>query len=209
MKKSHYLLLGIITPLLLSLFIPAYANGLDTLTTFLKDVQTGQADFTQTTGQLAEKKVYQGTFAFARPNRFRFDYQEPFQQTIVADGENVWLYDQGLNQVTVQPQTQALHNTPIAVVTGITTVQDLEQSFVVQEDGEQDGLDWVLLLPKSELQNTQFQRIRIGLTDNTLRILETTDWFNRRSVIRFSDFVISNIPVDFSFIPPPGVDMVR
>ena len=47
------------------------------------------------------RKTSSGTFEFQRPNRFRFDYSKPFEQTIVADGETLWLYDKDLNQVTL------------------------------------------------------------------------------------------------------------
>jgi hypothetical protein len=33
---------------------------------------------------------------------------KPFEQTIVADGKTLWLYDQDLNQVTSRSQAQAL-----------------------------------------------------------------------------------------------------
>jgi outer membrane lipoprotein carrier protein len=40
----------------------------------------------------------------SRPNRFRFHYRKPFEQTIVADGQTLWLHDVDLNQVTARKQ---------------------------------------------------------------------------------------------------------
>ena len=49
-----------------------------------------------------------GTVAFRRPYRFRWDYEAPEPQIIVADGENLWWYDADLEQVTVRPVDAAL-----------------------------------------------------------------------------------------------------
>ena len=59
------------------------------------------------------RKTSTGTFEFQRPNRFRFDYRKPFEQTIVADGQTLWLYDVDLNQVTLAQAGQgAGHRRP-------------------------------------------------------------------------------------------------
>ena len=41
-----------------------------------------------------------GTLTLARPDRFRWDYQQPYQQVIVADGKRLWLYDEAVRIVT-------------------------------------------------------------------------------------------------------------
>ena len=77
---------------------PAWANGLDSLEQFVKTVNSGRADFTQVVtapakdGQAARSKTSTGTFEFSRPNRFRFIYKKPFEQSIVADGQTLWLH---------------------------------------------------------------------------------------------------------------------
>jgi hypothetical protein len=89
-----------------SLLRQRWAGGLESLETFVKTVKSGRADFTQTVtapsreGQPGRVKTSTGTFEFQRPGKFKFDYQKPFAQTIVADGKTLWLYDADLNQVT-------------------------------------------------------------------------------------------------------------
>ena len=91
----------------------ACASGLESLENFVKTVKTGKAAFTQVVtapakdGQAARSKTSSGTFEFQRPSRFRFVYQKPFAQTIVADGQTLWLHDVDLNQV-IQPQRLAV-----------------------------------------------------------------------------------------------------
>jgi outer membrane lipoprotein carrier protein len=67
-------------------------------------------------GRPRASKTSTGTFEFARPNRFRFVYRKPFEQTIVADGQTLWLYDVDLNQVTARKQAQVLGSTPAALI---------------------------------------------------------------------------------------------
>ena len=71
----------------------AHADAVATLRDFVRDVKTGQAAFTQTVTSPdgAKKKVSSGDFAFSRPNRFRFTYAKPFEQSIVGDGQKVWI----------------------------------------------------------------------------------------------------------------------
>ena len=98
------------------------ASGLESLEIFVRTVKTGRADFTQVVtsppkqGQVPRVKTSTGTFEFARPSRFKFVYKKPFEQSIVADGQTLWLYDVDLNQVTARKQSQVLGSTPASLI---------------------------------------------------------------------------------------------
>ena len=144
----------ILVSLLLWASVPwALADGLQSLDLFLQKTHTGQAGFTQVVtspgrdGQAPRSKTSSGTFEFQRPGRFRFVYQKPFAQTIVADGRSLWLYDVDLNQVTQRAQAQALGSTPAGLLASAPDLQALRAEFTLQasappQDGE--GLEWVL-----------------------------------------------------------------
>ena len=106
------------------------AAPVDTLREFVRDVKTGHAQFTQTVTSPdgVKKKTSSGSFDFARPNRFRFAYAKPFEQTIVADGEKVWIYDRDLNQASSRRIGQALGATPAALLAGGSLDKDFELS---------------------------------------------------------------------------------
>ncbi|MDE3233241.1 MAG: outer membrane lipoprotein carrier protein LolA, partial [Pseudomonadota bacterium] len=67
-------------------------DALETLSQFLKQTQNGRAQFTQVVSspakvdQAPRRKTSSGTFEFQRPQQFRFVYQKPFVQSMVADG---------------------------------------------------------------------------------------------------------------------------
>lgn len=185
----------------------AHADAVDALRDFASSVKTGRASFTQTVTSPdgARRKNSAGSFEFARPDRFRFAYNKPFEQLIVADGKKVWLFDADLNQVTVRTLSQALAATPASLLAGGSPDKDFELSTAPS----QDGLDWVLALPRAK--EGAVQSLRIGFRGKTLVALEILDAFGQRSRLQFSDLV-SNAPIAderFQFTPPKGADVIQ
>jgi outer membrane lipoprotein carrier protein len=195
--------------------MPAGAGGMESLESFAKTVKSGRADFTQVVtspardGQSARSKTSSGTFEFLRPNRFKFIYRKPFEQTIVADGQTLWLYDVDLNQVTARKQATALGATPAALIASAADVRALEAEFLLADMPAQDEMQWVQATPKSK--DGQLQSVRLGFRQDQLSVLEILDSFGQRSVLTFKAFQ-ANAPLDgnsFHFKPPAGADVVR
>lgn len=198
------------------LWLPhAHASGLQRLADFLRIVQSAKAEFTQTVvppareGQSVRPRVSSGVFEFQRPGRFRFEYRKPFEQVIVADGQNLWLHDVDLNQVTVRKQAQALGATPAALLASSADIKALQADFDLSEAPDRDGQQWIVAVPRA--RDTQIQSVRIGLRGQELATLEMTDGFGQRSTLVFSRFEANpTLPADtFRFRPPSGSDVVR
>jgi len=193
----------------------AWAQALKSLENFMHDARSGQARFTQKVtapprdGQAAAPKVSSGSFSFERLGRFRFDYEKPFVQTIVADGTTLWLFDADLNQVTERAQAQALGSTPAALLTSRPDLAALGKDFTLSEAPDADGLHWVLALPRAK--DGQLASVRIGLDGDRLARLDITDHFGQRSQLTFTDFKLnpSLPPETFRFTPPKGADVLR
>ena len=197
-----------------------WASGLKSLEEFIKTVKTGKADFTQVVtspakdGQTSRVKTSTGQFEFARPNRFKFVYVKPFAQTIVADGQTLWLYDVDLNQVTSRQQSQALGSTPAALIASAADVKALQADFTLADAPDKDGLSWVLATPKAK--DGQLQSVRVGFRTgdaevSTLEVLEILDSFGQRSVLTFAGFQRNPVLPSkaFEFKPPAGADVLR
>lgn len=193
----------------------AWADALKDLDSFLQGTQTGRADFTQVVtapakdGQVARSKTSSGTFEFQRPGRFKFVYQKPFEQTIVADGRTLWLYDVDLNQVTQRPQAQALGSTPAALLAAAPDLKALRAEFTLETAPEQDGVQWVLARPKAK--DGQLHSVRVGFAAGQLAALDILDSLGQRSLIRFAN--VQNNPAlpatAFQFKPPAGADVLK
>ena len=185
----------------------AHADAVETLRSFVRDVKSGRAQFTQTVTSPdgAKKKTSSGSFEFARPNRFRFAYAKPFEQTIVGDGEKVWIYDADLNQVSSRKLGQALGATPAALLAG----GGLERDFDLAALPAKDGLEWAEAKPKAK--DGAFQSVRVGFKGPDLAALEIVDSFGQRSLLRFSAFAPNvAIPAEtFRFIVPAGADVIE
>lgn len=185
----------------------ARADAVDTLREFAREAKTGRASFTQTVTSPdgAKKKVSSGSFEFARPDRFRFSYARPFEQTIVSDGRKVWLHDVDLNQVSVRPAAQALGATPAALLAGGA----IERDFELAPLPARDGLDWVQATPRAK--DGTVQQLRVGFRGKQLAALEISDAFGTRSLLQFKDLVLNPKLGDeaFRFVPPAGTDVLE
>ena len=193
----------------------ASADGLQSLEGFMKGAKTGRADFSQTVtspgkdGQAPKVKTSSGSFEFQRPGNFRFDYKRPFEQTIVADGKTLWLYDVDLNQVTQRAQEQALGATPAALLASAPDLAALRAEFTLENAPERDGLQWVLATPKAE--GGTLKSVQVGFAQGQLAALEIADSFGQQSRIRFSGLQLNpSLPAStFRFTPPAGADVLR
>ena len=185
----------------------AAADPVQALREFVREVASGSAAFTQTVTAAdgARTRQSSGRFEFQRPNRFRFEYARPFEQTIVADGQKVWIHDPDLNQASSRRVAEALGATPAALLAG----GSLDAEFTLSPEPPRDGLAWVLARPRAA--DSPFQALRVGLRGRLPAVVEIVDTFGQRSVLRFSDFA-ANVPIAaerFRFRPPPGTDVVE
>ncbi len=185
----------------------AHADAVDTLREFVREVKSGKSQFTQTVTSPdgAKKKTSSGNFEFARPNRFRFAYTKPFEQTIVADGQKVWIYDADLNQVSARKLSAALGATPAALLAG----GNLEKDFDLAPLPAADGLEWAAARPKTK--DGSFESLKVGFRGKELAAVEIVDSFGQRSLLQFSQFKpnVATAADAFKFVAPKGADVVE
>ena len=173
----------------------------------LKSLNTLEADFYQQVVD-SEGEVIQeakGTFELKKPGMFRWHYDPPYSQHIVADGMNLWMLDLELAQASVQPLNEALGNAPIIL---LTDSKPLNEDFEIREMPDAFGLRWIALAPK--IQDTEFYRVEIGMDGNLIREMKLHDHFDQQTIIRFSNIQIDHDLPDshFVFNVPDGVDVI-
>ena len=194
-------------------FLPAIlpgasgAAGIETLKAMLEQTTTARAHFAQMVLDKNLKMLQQatGTMQFSRPGKFRWEYDKPQEQVIVSDGARVWLYDKDLNQVTVRRIDRALGSSPAALLAGSN---EIEKSYALTAIGNQEGLDWLEAVPRT--QETTFEKIRMGFGKSGLEAMELRDQFGQVTVIKFST-IERNVklpPEAFRFAPPKGADVI-
>jgi outer membrane lipoprotein carrier protein len=172
----------------------------------LKNMDSISAEFKQTLLDEDKNIVQQsrGTLALQRPGKFAWIYTEPFEQRIIGDGDELWIYDVELEQVTVKPMDAGISNAPIMILMKQT---DVTQQFDVSEVGQRKFLYWVELKPHAS--DLEFSRIFIGLEDEELRAMELQDQFGQSTQIVFENMRVGVVhdPATFKFVPPEGVDV--
>jgi outer membrane lipoprotein carrier protein len=195
--------------LMLVAFLPCVAGAASTevLKGLLEQTATARARFAQMVLDRNLKMLQQstGTMQFSRPGKFRWEYDKPFEQTIVSDGARVWLYDKDLNQVTVRKLDRALGGSPAALLAGSN---EIEKSYILTSLGSQEGLDWLEAVPRT--QDTAFEKIRLGFGKAGLEAMELRDQFGQVTVIKFSTIERNaKLPPEaFRFTLPKGADVI-
>lgn len=185
----------------------AAADGIARLDQFVNATHTARGEFEQQirdgNGVLTQRSS--GTLMFSRPGKFRWAYVKPYPQLIVGDGTRVWIYDEDLQQVTVRKLGQALGSTPAALLAGSS---DALKAFELHDEGTQDGLEWVLAVPRAK--DSSFARIRIGFHGADLAAMELHDTFGQTTLLRFSALERNPRldPAQFTFTPPAGADVI-
>ena len=186
---------------------PVFADDAEKrLKAALKNMDNLTAEFKQTLRDEDKKVVQQsrGTLALQRPGKFSWIYTDPFEQRIVADGSELWIYDVELEQVTVKPMDAGLSNAPIMI---LMKQSDVAQQFTISEVGQRKFLYWVELKPNAS--DLEYNTIYIGLEDGNVKAMELQDQFGQSTQIVFENLRVGVVhnPATFKFVPPPGVDV--
>ncbi len=146
-----------------------------------------------------------GKLSLQKPGKFRWDYSEPSEQLILADGKQIWFYDKDLQQANVRDRDASLANTPAVLLSGGAS---LSSQFDVTALPPTEGLEWYQLVPKNP--DTDFQLVRIGFRQGELATMFLADKLNQVTQLSFSNPKRNAkfAPDLFTFVPPPGVDVI-
>jgi outer membrane lipoprotein carrier protein len=197
--------------LFLLLLFSTAANAEDSarsrMEAFSKGLKSVTADFTQSVsdanGHPGDES--HGTMALQAPRQFRWETKEPYQQTIVADGQRVWVYEPDLQQVSVRSQSSEEAHSPLTVLTDLS---QLDTQFTSSESGERDGFVWLKIVSKAK--DPEFEYVELGFSAQTLDRMLFKDQLGNTTEIRFSSWKRNPaLPADmFKFTPPKGVDVM-
>jgi len=197
--------------LLICLPLLAQASALEQFKAFVAGTKSARGEFTQRMvkeegGKMRVSSTASGVFLFARPGKFNWTYQKPYEQILQADGEKLFIYDKDLNQVTIKILGNAIGTSPAAILFGSN---DLEKNFTLSEGGLREGIEWLQAIPKAK--DTSFEKIGIGLKDGMPVAMELRDSFGQISLLSFTKFEKNpSLPANqFHFALPKGADVLQ
>jgi outer membrane lipoprotein carrier protein len=195
---------------LVGVFAGAYAQqgtGRAQLENFSNGLETLHARFEQRviSSDGAVEDGSSGEVWLQRPGLFRWEYGGDYTEQGIADGKNIWIHDEVLEQVTVKDQSDAAVDSPLTLLTDLS---QLDAQFEVREVGGDDQLQLIEL--RSRTPESEFERILLGLSEDVLRMMIMEDAFGLRTEIRFEQ-IARNPELDpqlFTFIPPESADVI-
>ena len=189
------------------------AEGISDLNAFVNNVSSMSSEFSQVVLDKKGLKLQdvEGVMLFKRPNKFRWDYLKPYQNQIISDGDRLFMYDQDLRQVSINPIAKVAGSTPLLIIAG----KNIEKYFTLRNIEDQvanemnQNIKWVEAVPKEE--GAGFSKVILGLTENKLSVMKIIDAFEHTTTISFKNAKYNVILVDndFLFKLPTGVDVVQ
>lgn len=176
------------------------------LRSFFSNMQSLKADFTQQVFGPRQELLQDssGQVIVQRPGKFRWDYNKPYQQHIVADGKKLWLFDVDLEQVSIKPQNAAMANSPASL---LSDPGQLDKQFDVLMVFRHDR-NWFELIPKQS--DSGFEALFILLDDGVISQMELKDSFGQFTRLRFENVRLNkHYGADtFRLKIPEGVDVI-
>lgn len=178
------------------------------LTTLLNQAQTISGRFSQLTldGSGTQLQETSGEMALKRPGQFRWHTDAPMEQLLVSNGEQIWLYDPDLEQVTIQKMDQRLTHTPALLLSG--DVSQIAESFDITLKEGGSVVDFIL---KPKAADSLFESLRLSFRNGVINDMQLIDNVGQRTNILFLG-VKMNPPIpasQFTFEVPEGADVIQ
>ena len=199
-SKILWLLLLCVPPL-------ASASPAQLLGDYLKAVGSMQAEFEQTTvnsyGDTTNSS--QGTLSLKRGGHFFIQTKTPFPQILVADGVDLFTFDEDLNQVVVKPLVRDIKQVPILLF-GSSDQSFLDDYHVTQID-EKTYTQFIL---KPQTADGIFETLVLKFVGDAPLGIDLRDSLGQNTQILLSNVKTNVALADsvFEFTVPPGVDLI-
>lgn len=189
-----------------SLSVSADDAARERLIVRLESTATISAQFEQETYTEGELRGEQssGLMQIARPLRFVWQVTEPYEQSVISDGETLWVYDPDLAQATYQPVADQVQRSPAMILAQPRST--LSDAYDVTEAGNEE-LTSYQLYPTDE--NAVFSELTLVFVGDAISQLRLTDNLGQDTRIRFSEVRtgVSFPAATFNFDPPAGTDV--
>jgi outer membrane lipoprotein carrier protein len=203
--------LGSASALLVSMLLVVPAAQADEaarqrLIELLQSTETLQARFRQETYADGELRGDQseGVMKIARPLKFAWHVTVPYEQSVISDGETLWVHDPDLLQATYQPVTGQLEESPAMILSQPGAA--LNSSYEVTE-ASNDNLTAFRLYPTGD--DSVFENMTLLFEEGKISELRLSDNLGQDTRITFSQ-VRTDLTMDdaeFEFTPPEGTDV--
>jgi outer membrane lipoprotein carrier protein len=212
------LAISLVVPRFAIAFVPETVPAVDDILAKVEAVyvssQTFESDFIQTyIGRNFGDIESKGEVYFKKPGMMKWLYKKPGKKTIVADGSQLWVYDEADSQVILDKNFKK-ENVPssISFLWGEKMIRNVFKSRLLSTEGIGGKTFYVVeLVPKGEVTN--IAKIHFLIDGSNFRIAETTlfDLFGNENRLVFKNIRLGKKLDDkfFQFKPPKGIIIVE
>ena len=142
----------------------------------------------------------QGRLLLKKVAQFRFEGEEPEPVLLVSNGDNLWFYNELLEQVSVYDAKAQVGQTAFALLTTTDPLLWQQYQVIARPD--------VFLIHPID-SNTPVQQMSLAFDKNGISEMTVIDINQQQSVFRFTDARLNPEIADsqFRFTVPDGVDV--
>ncbi len=180
---------------------PVWADAKSDLLQRIEAITHLAADFSQTQYGPAGHVLEQATGYVRLLNpKLRWEVVSPHPQIIVADGDELKIYDPDLEQVTTHPMDEFLDGAPVALL--------MHPASVLQEDYQVERLDQGAFRLRPNSDAALVSEVILTFGPSTLEAIAIQDPLGHRTDIQFSKFSAAAViqSDDFMLDLPEGIE---
>lgn len=185
----------------------------DELTTEIQktydSIKTFSADFTQTLTNAASKEqdVRSGKIVFKQPSLLRWESVKPEPELLIVGESIVWDYFPE-DKLALKYRTKQLFNSK-TMIKFISGQAKLEEDFVVENQGDDNGLIKLKLMPLEPETGMVLAYVWIDPEKKMMSKVLVVDFYGNGNEVYMSNIEIDPAVDDsqFQFTPPEGVDV--
>ncbi len=165
------------------------------------------ADFTQTVFDNMQNivEVSTGKFVLKKPHSVVWETMHPNKQLIVKNHEKLWIYDEDLEQVTIQDIKKIEQITILDLL--LKSNFSYTKHFKINHNQNKE-INSYTLTPKTN--DFDFSKLILTFRKNKLTDIVIYDPFDATTKITFSKILLNKNIADamFSFKAPDGIDLI-
>jgi len=186
---------------------PSLDKTIGAIEAFYERIEDFKADFQQEVkrAHIARPLKKSGYVYFSKPGKMRWDYTQPDKVYYVSDGDILWSYEVATKQAIKMGIKDSDLYDSLKFLFG---QGDIRASFQATLGASKDGLQALILVPKTGQQNYKSLTLWVKLDTGEVGRTELIDPLDNVSTITFSGASYDKLkPEGFKFKPPKGANI--
>lgn len=140
------------------------------------------------------------------PGKLRWQVETPSSQSIITNGDTLWMYEPDLEQVVIKAVDPDMTATPGLLLAGSTPALERQYDITAIDS---DGMRIFQLKPKAEAG--YYKSLALVFNGRRPAGITIVDSLGQETRIGFTDVTVNEVidPATYEFKPPPDIDVIR